>query len=116
MSIPINTTLITVLRTGEYEPYETPPEPTVVASKVRAHISTSQGTEVVAGGSQSVVTFRMSCDPVDLTHLDQVRDETTGEMYEVSWVHQRRGLGLDHTQAGLRQVHGVVSTPRLVTQ
>lgn len=110
--IPIATTTIRVLRPDPTdEPYEEPGEPTVVASGVRAHISTSTGREVVAGGSQEIVQFRMSSDPVDLTHLDRIQNEETGEIFEVSWVHQRRGLGMDHTQAGLKQVSGVYSRP-----
>lgn len=115
MSIPIHTTTITVLRPNAAdEPYETPAGASVaVATGVRAHISTSRGDEATAGGDQEVVFFRMSCDPipadVGLDHFDQIQDEATGELYEVVWARYRRGLGLEHHEAGLRQVAGVTS-------
>lgn len=110
MSIPVATTSIRILRpAGADEPYETPGTPTVVATGVRAHISTSRGTENVAGGSQEIVYFRMSCDPVDLQHQDRVEDEATGLIYNVEWARLRRGLGLDHVEAGMKQVEGAIS-------
>ena len=111
--ISVATTTISVLRVPSdptRDPLDPQPEAEVVASKVRAHISTSRGSErVSSGGAQEVVYFRLSCDPTDIRYEDQVRDETTGEVYEVEWARQRIGLGLDHTQCGLKQVAGVVS-------
>jgi len=91
------------------DPYDTPPGPTVVSSGIRAHISTPRGRERTAGGSQEVVEFRLTCDPVDLRHTDQVQDEQTSALYEVTWARTREGFGLDQTQAGLKQVSGVVA-------
>lgn len=111
MAVPFHTTTITVLRVAAdpaRDPYDAPPEPTVVASGVRGHLSSPSGRERTAGGSQEVVEFRLACDPVDLRHTDQVRDETTGLVYAVVWTRERQALGLDHTQAGLKQVTGVV--------
>lgn len=111
MAIPLHTTTITVLRVATdpgRDPYDALPEPAVVAAGVRAHLSSPSGRERTAGGSQEVVEFRLACDPVDLRHTDQVRDETTGLVYEVVWTRERQALGLDHTQAGLKQVTGVV--------
>lgn len=111
--IPVNTTTISVLRVPvdpTADPTDPKPAPEVIARGVRAHISTSRGSEEVSvGSSQEVVYFRMSCDPTDLTGQDQVRDEQTDEVYDVTWARQRIGFGLDHTQAGLKQVRGVVS-------
>ena len=107
MAIPLATTTIAVIAgatTGDL--YETVPGSTTTATGVRAHISTSSGDEEVRGGSQELVTFRLACDPVELTHTDRVQDEQTGEVYEVVWARSRSGLGLDHVQAGLRQVKG----------
>lgn len=110
--IPFATTTITVRRPAPTdEPYETPGPTSVVASGVRAHISTSRGSENVVGGDQEVVYFRLTCDPVDLDHADFVDDEATGLVYDCEWARLRRGLGLDHVEAGLRQVEGVVSSP-----
>jgi hypothetical protein len=109
--LPIATTTIAVLRvpvTGD--PLDPQPAPAVVASGVRAHISTSNGSEVTSSGaSQAVIYFRLACDPTDLTKDDQVRDERTGEVYEVEWARHRQELGMAHVQAGMKQTEGVVS-------
>lgn len=112
MPVPLHTTTISVLRVpadSTRDPYDPQPAPTVVASGVRAHISSPRGREQTAGGSQEVVEFRLTCDPVDLRHTDQVQDEQTGAVYDVTWARSREGVGLDQTQAGLQQVTGVVS-------
>ncbi|MCK9496594.1 MAG: hypothetical protein M0R75_14020 [Dehalococcoidia bacterium] len=114
------TTTIAVLRVPAdpaRDPLDPKPPAAVIACGVPAHISTSRGSEEVSsGGSQEVVYFRMSCAVTDLRSTDQVRDEVTGEVYEVTWARERRGLGLDHTQAGLKQVAGVVSEPRFTSR
>lgn len=111
--IPISTTTIAILRPNPAdEPYETPGAPATIASGIRAHISTSRGDESTVGGDQEVVYFRLDCDPFaggSLDHGDQVKDLGTGEVYEVLWSRLRRGLGLDHHEAGLKQVDGAVS-------
>jgi hypothetical protein len=113
VAIPLATTTVSVLRVPadpDRDPYDPTPEPSTVATGVRATISTSSGTETVAGGSQEVVNFRMSCDqfPAKLHHKDMVVDEQSGETYNVVWTVTRNGMGLDHLQAGLQQVSGVV--------
>lgn len=114
--ITVVTTTISVLRypiDPTADPTDPRLEPSVIASGVRAHISTSRGSEEVgSGATQEIVTFRLSCDPTDLTNDDVVRDEQSGEEYEVLWARHREGLGLSHTQAAMRQVSGVVSHPR----
>lgn len=111
--IPLSTTTITIQRADPAdEPYEDESPRTTVASGVKAHISTSRGSEAVVGGDQEVVYFRLTCDPCDLKHTDQVTDDVTGLVYDVEWARLRRGLGMDHVEAGLRQVEGVVSTPQ----
>lgn len=108
--IPLSTTTITVWRTTEdplVDPYDANSQPDAsVATGVRAQISSPTGRERNIGGTQEIVEFSLSCDPVDLLNTDQVEDETTHEMYQVVWVAQRRGFGLDHTRAGLRKVVG----------
>lgn len=111
--IPLSTTTITVYR-NTFDEDADPTEVdsgsrTTVAEHVRAQISSPSGRERNIGGSQEIVEFSLSCDPVDLTHLDQVLDEVTGEIYEVTWARQRTGFGLDHTRGGLRAVKGVTS-------
>ena len=110
MSVPLHTTTITVLRVPANparDPYDAKPVAELIASGIRAHISTPRGREQTAGGSQEVVEFRLSCDSVDLRHTDQVRDEQTDALYEVTWARDRQGLGPDHVEAGLKQVTGV---------
>lgn len=110
MAVPLHTTTITVLRVvadASRDPYDPQPAPEVVASAVRAHLASPSGRERTAGGSQEVVEFRLACDPIGLRHTDQVRDEQTGAVYEVTWARERQGLHLGHVEAGLRQVSGV---------
>jgi hypothetical protein len=109
MTVPLATTTVAVLRVPAdtaRDPYDAQPAPETVASGVRAHISSPSGRERVAGGSQEVVEFRLACDPVDLRHTDRVQDEQCGAIYEVVWARPRKGLGLDHVEAGLKQVSG----------
>ena len=111
MAIPFATTTIAVLRAGagaSDDPYDPQPERETVASGVRAHISTSTGYEQTQGGSQSIGDFRVTCDPTDIRHTDRIVDEVTGEEFDVEWATPRRGLGLDHTFAGLKQVKGAL--------
>ena len=116
--IPTATTTVKILRRpadGTLDPYDPQPAAAEVATGVRAHISTGRGSEDRAGSDRSVVQFRMSCDPlaVGLLHTDQVVDEQSGEVYEVRWAVARVGLGMDHIQAGMDQISGVVSSPRM---
>lgn len=113
--IPFATTTIAVLRVPadpERDPEDEQPSAAVVASGIRAHISTSSGREELQGAStQEIVEFRLTCDTADLRADDQVRDETTQELYEVAWARHRVGLGLDHMEGGLRQVRGALPAP-----
>lgn len=108
MSIPIATTTVSVLRADwdDADPYDPAPVPSTIASGVRAVISSPSGTEQVQGGQQEVVTFRLDCDPTDIQHRDQIVDDATGDVFDVVWSRDRSGLGIDYTQAGLRQVEG----------
>lgn len=112
MSIPHAETTIKVLRVPDdpmRDPYDPPPPPDTIAAGVRAVISTSSGRESTAGGSQSITELRLSCDPYDggLHHEDTVVDEHSGEEFDVVWSRHRRGMGLDHFAAGLKQVKGL---------
>ncbi len=106
--IPLNTTTISVLRPVDTDPYEaSATAPAIVAQGVRAHISVPNiGSSQIVGGQQSVVEPRLTCDVCDLRHTDEVKDDTTGRIFQVSWVQERLGLGLDHLEAGLRIVEG----------
>lgn len=73
---------------------------------MRAHFSSHLGSEEVIGGSRSEIRDKLTADPVELLHTDQVLDESTDEVYDVTWVRQHRGLGLDHTTAGVSLTKG----------
>jgi hypothetical protein len=108
--LPHATTTITVLRVADdpnRDPYDPKPAPAEIHTGVRAHIGSPTGREQVAGGSQSITDTRLTCDPIDLHHQDQVRDDTTGETFEVVWVKQRTGLGLPHVTAFLKHLEGL---------
>lgn len=110
--IPLATTTIAVWRIPAdalRDPTDTPPDAVKIATGVRAQISAPYGRERNIGGTQEVVEFSLSCDTTDLTNLDRVEDETTHELYEVTWARQRTGYGLDHTRAGLKQVKGATA-------
>ena len=108
MTLPFASTVVRVERPATGDSYE-PATYSVVTEGVRAHISTPSGFERSQSGSRSDVTFRLDADPCDLTAVDRVTDEQTGEVYEVVWAKQRHGLGLEHTEAELRQVIGVAA-------
>lgn len=95
------TTTITVQRPSAAEPFE--PATWTDGEQVRGHISNPSGIET---GGQEAVEFRLDCEPIALGHDDRVID-ADGAVYEVAWARTRRGLGLDHTVAGLRQIAGV---------
>ena len=101
--IPGATTTVTVSSPSAAEPYEAVTWTTTVAG-VRAVIGRPTGREATATGAAEVIDAMLTCDPVTLTHGQQVTDDATGVVYAVEWVMARRGLGLDHTTAGLRRV------------
>lgn len=108
MSIPTATTTITVEAMTETEPGEGRTAATV-ASGIRAVIGSPSGREQPApGGGTSRVTDVLNCDPCPelADNTCRVTDDTTGTVYEVEWVRQRGGFGLEHTKAGLVQIVG----------
>lgn len=106
MSVPLSTTTITVRSPAAGgDPYEEA-STSIVASGVRAHIGSARGRERVIGGSKETLDASLNCDPCTITHTCTVTDEATDETFEVVWAELRRGLGLDHIEAGLRRVRG----------
>ena len=101
--IPLATTTIAVLDHVQAEPYEAETWP-VVSSGTRAVIGAPTGREGRASGSAETIDAVLNADPVQVTHGQRVLDERTGESWDVVWVQDRRGLGLDHVRAGLRRV------------
>lgn len=111
ISIPFQTTTVTVLRytvpDGDIDGYpDTQPNWTPIATGVRAVISSPGGTTLRDGSLQTVLGFRLACDPTDLRHTDRVLDEHDQTLYECNWTMQRVGMGLDHDEAELRTVEG----------
>ena len=83
-------------------------EPTwsVVASGVRAVISSPGGTVLRDGSVEVVMGFRLTCDPTDLEPADRILDEQSLVTYDLNWFTQRRGMGMDHSEAEIRLVTG----------
>ncbi len=111
--IPLATTTISVLRVTvdpTRDNYDSPGDSAyaAVASGVRAAISSPSGDSTSSNGTREEVNFRLGCDPilVGLSYADRVQDESDGQVYRVVWARLRRGVGLDHHEAGLRQVVG----------
>lgn len=107
--IPLHTTTITVLRPpANVDPYDgAPARP--VATNVRAVIGSPSGADTRLGGDVSSVSARLDCDPCDVKFYDQVRDDQTRDVYEIVWLRNRSGFGLDHVEAGLAQVQGAAN-------
>lgn len=102
--IPLATTTVTWRSMAEPEPGEGR-TPTVLAAAVPAHIGAPNGAETA--GTEQVDAVCWSA-PIDgAHHADQLVDDTTGEVWEIVAVFQRRGLGQDHTRAQLRRTTGV---------
>lgn len=112
MSIPLASTTVSILRplVTINDPYNdnTGTDYSTVESGIRAHISSPSGREIVRGGEQADVSFHLSADPCDLDHADRIVDEMTGATYLVDWTFDRPGFGLDHVEAGIRKIVGLV--------
>lgn len=122
MSILKATTTISVLRASSAtgtdvvdrlaDSYGTDTETTtrpqaVVSRGVRANIGSPSGTEQIMGGNQEIVAYKMQCDTVELIPTDQIRDESTGLIYDVVTAAQRSAFaGREYTQAILSRSRG----------
>lgn len=121
--IPLATTTITVRRPTAAEqsadPYgdgyeDAPGTPSVidgqgdvVAAAVRAVISPGGARGTSNGSESELVEFRLVCDSTDLRYGDTVTDETTGQVFEVTWSVTTPGIaGLGHTAAGITTTKG----------
>lgn len=109
--IPLSTTTVTILRTPVEDSYDEPYSGNDTSSRVEAGKNIravidrpSSDKERTAGGEQSTVDLWLVCDPCDLTYLDLIRDDTTGQTYRVTFV---VNYGV-HVEAGLRVTEGVV--------
>lgn len=101
MTLPYATTTIDVLEPASGDDTVAPGELTV-ASRVAAHFSAPTGAETTAERTDA----RLLADTVELTHRHVIVDLTTFDRWQVAWVDQRRGLGLDHTVAGVNRIRG----------
>jgi hypothetical protein len=103
--IPHATTTVTVEALAELEP-GAGQSATTRASSVRAVIAAPSGREIAGpGGGVEAIDAVLVADPITgLRHRDRVTDDDTGLVYEVVWVADRRGLGLNHHKAGLVKV------------
>lgn len=111
MSIPYASTTITVLRepdnitTDAYDdgaPTQFSPAPGL--SRIRAHIYATGGSQATnPGGTGFTSGWHLSADPVQLHVDDKVKDDRTGEIYNVEYTHTILDL-IPHTTAGLEKV------------
>jgi hypothetical protein len=110
MSIPFNTTTVTVSRlvdpvdTDEYDPVQ--PSPSQIVAGVRAVVSLPGGSVNLTGGDRVDFNTRLTCDLCDLQTEDIVTDDIEGTAWVCLWSRKSIGLGLDHIVAGLRLVTG----------
>lgn len=106
--IPLSTTTVTVSEPAAADayadPYGTPGERVTTRSGVRAVIDLPTGRQDVEAGGQSVWQFELICDPVAISRLARVTDDSAGVDYDVVWVMTYP----DHVEAGLRYIQGVV--------
>lgn len=73
---------------------------------IRAHLSAPSGNAAYAQeGSGVAVQYRLICDPVALVPAMLVRDDGTGEVYQVDWC-LTRPEPLAHTVAGISKTSG----------
>jgi hypothetical protein len=107
VSVVLATTTITIETASEVEPGDGRTFSTL-ASSVPAQIGRPSGVEeTVPGGGRQQLTADFSCDYVaGVDHLCRVTDEVSGEVWEVSWVKPRVGLGLDHWHGQLVRWQG----------
>lgn len=107
--IPLATTTIAILRPRAGVDAYDPQAHRTIRRGIRAHIGAPSGRDRHIGGDQSTITDHLDADPCDLQHADRVRDETTGDLFDVVWVRSRQGFGLNHVAAGLTQTVGAAN-------
>lgn len=104
------TTTITVEESDGGDPYE-PVTWTAVVTGQPAHIGAPNGSEAAIGGQlESIDAVLLTASGLPLTHEHRIIDEGTEDVWAVSWVQKRQGLGLDHTKAGLGRFDGGASS------
>jgi hypothetical protein len=105
--LPITTTTIRIERPNiGLDPYEDVVH-TIVYDNVPGVVSVAAGSDVRVGGDQQTLLAELHIDPrYDLQRSDRVIDNTTGEMWIVTWVRRRYELGLEYTKAGLTRTEG----------
>jgi hypothetical protein len=78
-----------------------------VVTGLRANIGSPAIGRRTDGGDQEVATFRMQTDPFDILQTDQVKDERTGLVYDVSSAIQRAAFsGREYTQCTIIRTRG----------
>lgn len=109
MALPFATTTITVKRSpvaSDYdEPYTGPPTLDDIATGVRAVIYAPTGRELQAGGEQTQIQLRFTCDLTDLKNRDFIQDDALGLLYRVVWNVPYPG---EHIEGGLELVEGLI--------
>lgn len=108
MSLLLVTTTVALADPSAGAPYETPSAYAEVATDVPAHISSPAGVGVQTGGDPlEAVEAVLLCPLATPVRIRQrVTDLQTGDLWRVFWTRTRRGLGMDHTVAGLNRFRG----------
>lgn len=105
----LTTTTVTIEERSVTEPYEAPLW-TASTTGVPAHIGDPSGAERIVGGSQENIDAVLLAEAgTPIFYTSRIVDDVTGDRFEVVWVQDRQGLGLDHVKAGLRRTTGLAS-------
>lgn len=104
MSVPFATTTLKAEEPSWPSGRSEPPVWTEVGRRP-GHVSSPNGNQA---GFTEVVDAVVLCDPIEVTHEARFTDLTTGDVWDVAWVRQRVGVGLNHTSAGVRRATGAV--------
>lgn len=102
--IPLDTTLLKVEAPSWPSGRSEPPTYAEIGRR-RGHVSSPSGQQT---NSTEVVDAVVYCEPLAFTHEARITDLTTSDVWNVVWVRQRVGLGLDHTEAGVRRGTGAI--------
>lgn len=109
MGLPITTCRINVLRSDPSIDPMVDAVYLVRATGIPAVIHTNSGLERRGGGNQSETLGRLDVAlGVDIRRYDRVVDTTSGHTWEIDWIRNRNGFGLDHQEAGVHLVEGAL--------
>lgn len=117
--IPLATTSITAQRwalavstdpDNPTDPYDATAETETTPAKcVRATISQPSASVALSGGTETVFSATLACDPCDLQQDDLITDNSDGTIWRVLWTRDYGTFGLGHMTAQLRMISGAAT-------